>query len=125
MVVDNGCDQSIINSNSFLIKSFAGVLYNVGGALGSMRSTNLELVNDAYTMAILPNNERVILLLHQCFLDDDPNQFEALLQPHQVRAHNVAVDDCAKCHLRSNGEPGGQCVIVDGNILPLHFDGWK
>ena len=53
MVVDNGCDQLIINMNPFFIKSFAGVLYNVGGALYDMKSSKLELVNDTYTLVHL------------------------------------------------------------------------
>ena len=43
MVVDNSCYQSIIDINSFLVKSFAGELFNVGGALHNMQSSQLEL----------------------------------------------------------------------------------
>ena len=32
LVIDNGCDQSIVNLNSFLILSFAGIYFTVGGA---------------------------------------------------------------------------------------------
>ena len=61
LVIDNGCDQSIISINSFVVNTFTGVLFNVGGALGSMKSTNLEIVNDAFTVAILDNNTPVLL----------------------------------------------------------------
>ena len=84
LVVDNGCDQSIIHINAFYVTSFAGVLYNIGGALNGMSSTSLELVNEAYTLAILPNNDKVLFVINQCFLDRDPLQTEALLQPHQA-----------------------------------------
>ena len=50
LVIDNGCDQSIISINSFVVNTFTGVLFNVGEALGSMKSTNLEIVNDAFTV---------------------------------------------------------------------------
>ena len=50
LVIDNGCDQSIININSFLIQSFAGIYYNIGGAIRTMKSTNLELVNEAFIL---------------------------------------------------------------------------
>ena len=43
MVVDNSCDQSIIDVNSFLIKSFSGELFNIGGTLYSMHLPQLEL----------------------------------------------------------------------------------
>ena len=124
LVVDNGCDQSIININSFFVKSFAGVLYNVGGALRGMRSSALELVNDAFTLVHTPRG-KIIFQLNQCFLDRDPSQDEALLQPHQCRDFGVMVDDCAKCHLNNDGDPGGQCIRVGDDIIPMHFDGWK
>ena len=124
MVIDNGCDQSIINHNAFLIKSFAGVMYNVGGALNGMQASSLELVNEAYTLVTL-HDSKFIIELNQCFLDRDPSQTEALLQPHQARAFGVIVDDCASCHIGSDGEPGGQRIVVDDNSYPMHFDGWK
>ena len=31
MVIDNGCDQTIININSFLIQSVTGAYVNIGG----------------------------------------------------------------------------------------------
>ena len=123
MVVDNGCDQSIINVNSFLIKSFAGELFNVGGALHSMRSSQLELVSDAFTLITLPDNTHVIFKLNQCFLDRDPSQTEALLQPHQARAFGVIVDDCASCHQGIDGDRGGQQLRIDDVSYPMHFDG--
>ena len=49
LIMDNGCDQSIININAFLISTHLGVYYSVGGALQGMHSSNLELVNNAYT----------------------------------------------------------------------------
>ena len=125
MVMDNGCNQSIINNNAFYVKYFAGVLYNVGGALHGMQASSLELDNEAYTLITLPDSTKIIVELNQCFLDRDPLQTEALLQPHQARAFGVIVDDCASCHLGSDGQPGGQCITVDDISYPMHFDGWK
>ena len=31
MVIDNGCDQTIINITSFLVQSFTGAYVNIGG----------------------------------------------------------------------------------------------
>ena len=72
LVINNGCDQSIINLNSLLILSFAGVYFTVGGALNTMSSTNLELVSNAHTLVTLVNNTNVILKINQAFLDRDP-----------------------------------------------------
>ena len=94
IITDSGCDQSIINLNSFLI-SFTGVYYNVGGALQGMSSNDLEIVSDAFTLCTLPNDSKV-LQFNQCLLDNHPLQTETLLQPNQARAHGVLVDDCAK-----------------------------
>ena len=107
MVVDNGCDQSIINQNSFLINSFAGVLFNVGGALNGMHSSKLELVSEAFTLVTLEDNSKILFKMNQCFLDTDPSQTEALMQPHQARSFGIMVDDCARCHIGANGLAGG------------------
>ena len=56
LVIDISCDQTIININAFLIKYFAGIKFNIGGALNSMKSTKLKLINDAYTLLTLPNH---------------------------------------------------------------------
>ena len=99
LVIDSGCDQLITNINPFLIYTYAGVHFSVNGALNKMGSTNLELVSNAYTLVTLNNNKTVIFKLNQCFLDRDPSQTEALLQPNQIQTFGVVVDDCASCHL--------------------------
>ena len=68
MIIDNGCEQTIINSNSFLVQSFAGVIFNVGGALQGMSSSNLELVNEAYTLANLCDSTKVLFKINHFFL---------------------------------------------------------
>ena len=92
MVVDSGCDQTIINLSSFTVKTYTSLYYNVGGALSNCGKTRLELVNDAYTVANLADGTKICLCLHQVLLDSNPEQTEALVQPHQMRAHGVIVD---------------------------------
>ena len=72
MVIDNCCDQSIINNNAFYVKSFACAPYNVGGALHGMQASSLELVDKAYTIVTIPDSTRIIFVRNQCFLDRDP-----------------------------------------------------
>ena len=93
IVVDSGCDQTIINLSSFTVKTYTSLYYNVGGALSNCNKTRLELVNDAYTVANLADGSKICLCLHQVLLDSNPEQSEALVQPHQMRAHGVIVDD--------------------------------
>ena len=64
MVIDNGCDQSIVNINSFLVQYFTGEYINIGGALSTMTSSNLEIVNDTFTIAILGDSTKIILKLN-------------------------------------------------------------
>ena len=64
LVIDNGCDQSIINLNSFLIQSFASINYNVGDALHTMNSKSLELVTNAFTLVTLPDTTKVIFQIN-------------------------------------------------------------
>ena len=115
--MDNGCNQSIINNNAFYVKYFAGVLYNVGGALHGMQASSLELVDKAYTLVTLPNVTNIILELNQCFLDRDPLQTEALLQPHQARSFGVIVDDCAYYHNGLDNQTGGQYILIYREVV--------
>jgi hypothetical protein len=85
LIIDNGCDQSIINQNSFLTLTSTGTFYNIGGALCSMTSDSLLEVVDACTLATLPDGNKVILRINQALMDMDPKQHEALIQPHQMR----------------------------------------
>jgi len=78
LISDSGCDQSIINLNSFLVQTYTGIDFIVGGALQGMQSSSLELVNDAHTLALLPNGKKVLLKFNQAFCDPDPLQLEAL-----------------------------------------------
>ena len=61
LVIDNGCDQSIINITSFLIQYFTGIYYNVGGEISTMKYTNLKLVNEFFTLVSMPSEGKVIL----------------------------------------------------------------
>ena len=115
----------IININSYLIVTHTGIYVNVDGALDCMSSSKLELVINCYTVATFTNNPPVLLKINQALLDTNPNQTEALLQPHQARAFGVAVDDCARRHCSASGKPGDQCITIGKDVLPLHFDGWK
>ena len=76
-----------------MIETYAGTFFNVDGALFNMKYNNLELVNDCYTVAMLPSNKLVILKTNQCLLDKEPYQHESLLQPHQTRAFGVIIND--------------------------------
>ena len=79
LLIDNGCDISIISKNSFLIQTLTGIYYNVDGALLDIHASNLQLVSDCFTLAILPSNEFVILKLNNCLLDKNDTQTESLL----------------------------------------------
>ena len=103
------------------VKTHTGIFYDVGGALCSMSSSNLELVDSAYTLVHLQFN-KVIFRINQVLLDMDPLQIEALIQPHQTRALGVIVDDYAMYHVAANGEPGGQCTHAKHNYLLLCQD---
>ena len=58
-------------------------------------------------------------------MDRDPLKTEALLQPHQMRAFGLVVDDCAHRHISKDGIPGGQCIEIGNAKYPMHFYGWK
>ena len=121
--IDNGCDQTIVNNTYSLVQTFTGTYINMGGALSTMSSSNLEIVNDVFTIAILEDGSKIILKINQALFDLDPGQTEALLQPHQACSFGVIVDDCAKWHLAPNATPDGQYLKVGDTTVPLYFDG--
>ena len=125
MVVDNGCDQSIITLSSFVVNTFTGIEFSVSGAMASMHCVTLELVNDAYTLATLDDGSQCIFKINQCLCDTDPHATESLLQPHQVQHHGVIVDDVSRQHLSVSGDFGTQCIKIDQHILPFVFGGFK
>ena len=90
-----------------------------------MTPSSLELVNESFTLATLPNKGKAIFQINQAFLDRYPLQTEALLQPHQMRAFGLVVDDCVHIHMGKDGKPGGQCIEVGNAKYPMHFYGWK
>ena len=94
LVIDNGCDQSIININSFLVQSFAGIYYKIRGTISTMKSSNLELVNETFELVSMPDLGIIISKINQVFLDENPQQLEAILQTHRERAFGVIIDSC-------------------------------
>ena len=48
LIIDNGCDITIISKNSFLIQHYTNTYFNVDGALINMNTNNLQLVNDCF-----------------------------------------------------------------------------
>ena len=100
-------------------------MFSFSGAMASMQSEPLELVNDAFTLATLENGSRCIFKMNRCLCDTDPHAVESLLQPHQARHHGVLIDDISKCHQSITGDFGTQCIKIDNHTLPLMFDGYK
>ena len=125
LIVDNGCDQTIVNLNSFQIYTFLGITFSVSGAMSSMSSEPLELVNDAYTLATLEDGSCVIFKINQALCDKDPHAVEALFQPHQGRHYDVLIDNFSRSHQSISGDFGTQCIKIDQHTLPLMFDGFK
>ena len=100
LVVDSGCDQSIVSNLVFKIGCRTGVFFDVNGALSGMKGDlPLEVVNNCITTCVLPNKIRVLLVINQALLDLNPANLESLLQPHQARAYGVVVNDVASRHL--------------------------
>ena len=110
LIIDNGCDQSIITLTSFLVNTYTGIFIHLNGAMNSMKGSKLEIVNDAYNLAEFDNGSKCLLKTNQCLYDPDPLAYKSLLQPHQARHHVILVDDCAKLKLSANGSHGEQCM---------------
>ena len=151
MIIDSACDQTVVNNISFVINSYTGVFFNVSGAIKSSKiSTKLELVNDCYTLVKFPNNFiadntkiksnlhvktakpdacmnkiGVIFKLNQALLNTEPGLKESLLQPYEARANGVIIDDVPTRYTGNDSTGGTQRIVVNGDEIPLFFDGWK
>ena len=65
LLINNGCNVSIISNNSFLISTYTGTFFKVDGALINTKTNNLQLVNYSYTAEIMPSNKFTILKINQ------------------------------------------------------------
>ena len=74
---------------------------------------------------LFQKKRKVILQINQAFLDRDTLQTEALIQPHQIRAFGLVVDNCAHIYMGKEIKPGGQCIEVRNAKHPMHFDSCK
>ena len=54
MIIDSGCDQTVVNNISFVINSYTGVFFNVSGAIKSSKiSTKLVLIDKIFRISRL------------------------------------------------------------------------
>ena len=89
-----------------------------------MHASNLQLVSNCFTTAVLLSDKLVILELI-FLLDKNNTQTEYLLQPHQARAFGMVVNDVAKRYPVMDSKQDSQCVSIGADTQPFHFDGWK
>ena len=94
--------------------------------MGSMHSEKPLQVANVATLIVNPyTKDKIIAVLNQSLLIQDPNHKEGLLQPNQARAFGTAIDDCSRHHLGVDGKPGRQCIKVPDHKIDLLHDGWK
>ena len=126
LVIDSGCDQTMIHSSVCHVLSFTNQYFKINGVMSTMKSeSNLQVVNAAVLITNPYNKIKIIGVINQSLLFCDENCSESLLQPHQARCFGTVIDDCCKHHLSTDGKPGTQAIHVPGHKIPLLFDGWK
>ena len=80
LIIDSGCDQSIISISSFVIGCRTGIKYSVDGALDDMKSkAPLEVVNRCVSCCTINTNKTKNLLQLDQSLLYLSNQSESLL----------------------------------------------
>ena len=126
MIIDSACDQSMIPSTCCRVLESTSQYFYVDGAMPGMRSSAPLQVKNVCVLITNPySNIKLIGIINQALYINDDSHYEALLQPHQARSHGTAVDDCARFHQDSDGNPGKQCIKVPGFTIPLLHDGLK
>ena len=104
-----------------------GIFYHIHGAMQGMRSRNRVELCYVCCLASCSDGSKYILVINQALVDYDSNQYESLLQPHQVRDNGIVIDDIAQ-HQRIdyNGNYGTQSIhFSDDDRIPLDYDGFK
>ena len=126
LVIDSGCDQSMIHSSACHVLNFTSQYFQINGVMSDMQSNEaLQVVNAAVLITNSYTKNKLIGILNQSLLLCDVNCTESLLQPHQARCFGTVIDDCCKYHMSTGGKPGTQSIQVPGHEIPLLFDGWK
>ena len=116
----------MIQASACRVLKKTSLYFYIGGAMQGMKSDDaLQVCNVAVLISNPHTGDKVIAIVNQCLLINDPAQHEGLLQPHQLRCFGTAVDDCCKHHLGVDGKPGKQCVKTPEAVIPLLYDGWK
>ena len=92
-----------------------------------MRSRNRVELCNVCCLASCSDGSKYILVINQALVDYDSQQYESLLQPHQVRDNGIVIDDIAKRHrVDYDGNYGTQSIhLHDESRIPLNYDGFK
>lgn len=127
LIIDSACDQSLMSVLSCRILSKLGIFYQIHGAMQGMRSRNRVELCNVCSLASCSDGSKFILVINQALVDYDSNQFESLLQPHQVHDNGIVIDDIAKRHCTNyDGNYGTQSIhLSDDSRIPLDYDGFK
>ena len=60
LVINNGCDRTIIKNNSFLIHTFTGTTCKINDAFNTMSRPTLKLVSNAYNLVTINETRKYI-----------------------------------------------------------------
>ncbi|MGH7974712.1 MAG: hypothetical protein ACREBR_04240, partial [bacterium] len=124
LIVDSGCDQTLIGQG-WKILAHTGPEIIIDGARGWMNSRKFPVVTAATVIQREGGHPPVVIIVRNAMYDNEKGENESLLHPNQVRAYGGIVDDLPSIFNHDNGTPGKQFVKIGDIILNLIFDGFK
>ena len=129
LIIDTGADQCTCGGNAWK------VLHDTGEKVTCNNYIVTEKEQVPLTLPIVsamtcivpedPNEEPILLIVHQACYHANPGQVESLCLPYQAEQHGVRFDLTPKHRLNGRGENGLQKMTIEEKDIPLLFDGRK
>ena len=127
LIMDTGADQSTCGGSAWIPIFDTGERVRCNGYYQGKDAKQGPIVPIMSLVTCIdnPNEEPVLLLIHQaCYIKDD-EQTESLCLPYQAMDHGVTFDLTPSAYSNELGDPGKQCMRIEDREFSLQFDGRK
>ena len=125
--MDTGADQSTCGGDAWIPVFDTGEKVRCNGYYQGQDAKEGPIVPimSLVTCIDLPNEEPILLLIHQACYIKDRGQTESLVLPYQAMEHGVTFDLTPIGYRNASSDLGKQCMTIEDKEFPLIFDGRK
>ena len=120
LIMDSGGGKlGTVTKRAWWIESYTSERTSLSGYQDKSRPRIHPFVNAITKIHVKGREQPVLLLYNHVTLLDDPEEKESLCVPFSLMVHGIKVD------LTPEKYGGRGSIVVDGEELPLDFDGEK